>query len=111
MSENLICLPHNKRSSSSLVGSAVFLYLPVGLTVNFEVQSLCAQLTTLFTTKGSAKTTAKIAQWSVMFLEINFQTAQLPAVRSFMIECLSRLPQVAQDSLIKKEYVLKYALA
>lgn len=67
-------VPRNEGCSKHTMGTGVFLYLPVDLALHFEVQSLRAQLTALFTTKCSAKTTAKIAQWSVVFLEINFQT-------------------------------------
>lgn len=64
------------------MGTVVFPPLPADLALHLEVQSLCAGLTGLFTTKGSAKTAAKIALWSVVFLEINFQVA----VRRFMAE-------------------------
>lgn len=57
------------------VGSVVFPPFPVDLALHLEVQSLCARLTVLFTKKGSAGTTAKIALWSVVFLEIHFQAA------------------------------------
>lgn len=68
-----MCFAHNKRIQSILLGNGIFRYLPVGLFILKSSHS-SARLTTLFTTKGSAKTIAKITQWSVMFLEINFQT-------------------------------------
>lgn len=48
-----------QRMLQRAVGHAVFLFLPIGLAVNFEVQSLRPQLTALFTTKDSAKSCCK----------------------------------------------------
>lgn len=88
-------------------GTAVLPYLPEDLALHLEVWSLCSRLTMLFTTKGSARTTAKIALWSVVFLEINFQAA----VRRFMADCLSSLLEVAQDLFMHEQGVSRCALA
>lgn len=85
-------------------GAPTLAWRPVS---HLEVWSLCSRLTMLFTTKGSARATAKIALWSVVFLEINFQAA----VRRFMADCLSSLPEVAQDLFMHEQGVSRCALA
>lgn len=80
-------------------GTVVLPPFPADLALNLGSQPLLAGLTALFTTEGSAKTTAEIALWSVVLLEINFQAA----VRRFMADCLSSLPEVAQDLFMHEQ--------
>lgn len=107
-----MCFAHNKRIRSVQLGNEVFQYLPVGLFILKSSHS-SARLTTLFTTKGSAKTIAKITQWSVKFLEINFQTEQAACcakVCSRMQQniCPAFLMHVSQGLLISKQYINAY---